>query len=236
MWFLLILDWDKMKKSLLILGLMLFSAGLFAKVIEGFVTDTKTGKPIHEVLVQGKYKKKSFRSETGKKGHFIFEYNGKYPFTIEFYHPNYKTKTIEVKNGDTEINIALEKSEEIDSVSGKIYDFSMVEFKPVFPGCENEPDEVTRFDCLNAGVMQVVIDNFNYPVKAQKKKIEGKVFVNFVISKTGDIKNVHVIKGAHKLLNEEAVRLIKLIPKMKPAIQRGEPVNISYTVPLNFKL
>ena len=225
-----------MKSKLLVFFFIIFTVGLSAQVIEGVVTGAKTGKPIDEVLVQGKYKKKSFGSKTGKTGHFIFEYNGKYPFTLEFYHPDYITKTIEVTNGDTEINVVLEKSEEADSESGKIYDFSMVEFKPVFPGCENEPDEETRFTCFNKGVMQVVVDNFKYPKKARKKKLEGRVYVSFVISRTGDIKDVHVIKGKYKLLNDEAVRIIKLIPKMKPAYQRGKAVNMAYTVPLNFKL
>ena len=66
--------------------------------------------------------------------------------------------------------------------------------------------------------------------------VQEKIYVKFVIDKTGSIINVKVVRGDDKYLREEAVRLVKSIPKMTPANQRGKPVSINYTIPINFQL
>ncbi|MCT4625306.1 MAG: energy transducer TonB, partial [Schleiferiaceae bacterium] len=78
--------------------------------------------------------------------------------------------------------------------------------------------------------------NFVYPEMAKQMQLSDKVWVSFVIEKNGKISNVKVERGQYEDLNNEATRLIKLLPKMKPAKQRGKPVRMSYTVPINFKL
>ncbi|WP_162910838.1 TonB family protein [Hymenobacter oligotrophus] len=78
--------------------------------------------------------------------------------------------------------------------------------------------------------------NLRYPEEALRQRIEGKVFVNFVVSETGTLENVTVVKGPHPLLNDEAVRVIKLMPAWEPGRQVGRAVPVSYNLPITFRL
>jgi protein TonB len=71
---------------------------------------------------------------------------------------------------------------------------------------------------------------------ARQMGISGKIFVNFVIEKDGSISNVTVARGVDKSLDDEAVRVIKKLPKMQPAKQRGKPVRMQFTMPINARL
>jgi protein TonB len=66
--------------------------------------------------------------------------------------------------------------------------------------------------------------------------IQGKVYVNFVIEKNGKVSNVTIARGVDALIDNEAIRVIKLLPKFTPAKQRGKPVRMQYTVPINARL
>ena len=66
--------------------------------------------------------------------------------------------------------------------------------------------------------------------------ISEKIFVEFTIDKKGMVINPRVVRGQDKYLKHEALRLIKLIPKLNPATQRGSPVLVNYTVPIKFTL
>jgi len=79
-------------------------------------------------------------------------------------------------------------------------------------------------------------ENIQYPEKARLKGKEGKVYVTFVIDKDGTIKDVEALKKVHPLLDAEAVRLIKSMPKWTPGMQKGEAVAVSYNIPINFTL
>ncbi len=79
-------------------------------------------------------------------------------------------------------------------------------------------------------------DNIKYPEQAKDFSIQGKVFVQFVVCKDGTIKDVNVVKGAHKLLNQEALRVILQMPKWKPGKQRGKAVNARFTLPIKFRI
>ena len=95
-----------------------------------------------------------------------------------------------------------------------------------------EVDEKPDFLDLN----QFLIKNLKYPPYAQEKKIQGKVIIKFIVSKDGSITNIEVISSPHEILSNEAIRVIKLMPKWKPGILKGKPVNVQYTLPINFKL
>lgn len=82
-----------------------------------------------------------------------------------------------------------------------------------------------------------VFSNIKYPEEAYKNNIKGKVIVSFVITKSGDVKDVEVMKSSgNELLDNEAVRVVSLSPKWEPAKVKGEAVNISYTIPVLFDL
>ena len=114
--------------------------------------------------------------------------------------------------------------------------FANVEVKPVFPGCEEHFTEDERFMCFNQSIMKHVGENFEFPRRAIENGIEGKVYVNFIIERDGEISNVSIARGVHKLIDDEAMRVINLLPKLNPAMIQGKPVRMQYTEPINARL
>lgn len=106
-------------------------------------------------------------------------------------------------------------------VENKIFD--VVEEQPSFPG--------------GAGaLMQWLRDNIKYPVIAAENGIEGRVIVQFVVSKTGSISDVRVARSVDPSLDKEAVRVVSSMPNWTPGKQNGSAVNVRYTLPVTFKL
>ncbi len=81
-----------------------------------------------------------------------------------------------------------------------------------------------------------VNENIQYPRQARTMRIEGRVFVQFVVDKDGSITNVEVLKGIGGGCDEEAVRVVKNAPKWNPGKQRGRPVRVKMVLPITFKL
>ena len=124
--------------------------------------------------------------------------------------------------------VAVEKVEEDVEVP-----FSVIEDVPVFPGCENGTKSEKR-DCFQRKIQEHVASNFKYPESALELGIQGKVFVLFVIDANGEVSSIRS-RGPDKILEKEAERIIKLLPKMIPGKQRGKPVKVPYSVPILFK-
>ena len=77
--------------------------------------------------------------------------------------------------------------------------------------------------------------NFRYPEIAQEMGIQGRVYVNFIISKDGSITNIRM-RGPDKNLEKEAERIISKLPAMIPGKQRGRPVRVPFSIPITFRL
>ena len=89
----------------------------------------------------------------------------------------------------------------------------------------------------DVALMKFIKDNMIYPPEALKNRIEGKVIIQFVVTKTGKVGKVKVVRSVNKELDQEAVRLIKTLPDFSPGRNAmGEPVNVWYTLPVIFKL
>jgi TonB family protein len=101
--------------------------------------------------------------------------------------------------------------------------FSVVEKMPSYPG----GDEAR---------IAFLVQNIKYPEEAKKKGIQGKVFVSFIIEADGSITNVKVLRGFDKSCDQEAVRVIKLMPKWNPGIQEGKTVRVQFNLPIKFAL
>jgi TonB family protein len=101
--------------------------------------------------------------------------------------------------------------------------FFIVEEMPEFPGGEQ-------------ALRQFISNSIDYPKVAQGKGIQGKVYVTFVVTKDGNVANATIARGVDPSLDSEALRVVNSLPKWKPGKQRGQAVNVSYTVPINFKL
>ncbi len=108
-----------------------------------------------------------------------------------------------------------------DEDTGDTEVFIVVEDMPSFPG---------------GNVQKWIAKNVKYPILAMENGIQGKVFIQFVIEKDGSITDVKVLRGVDSSLDKEAARVVKSMPKWKPGKQRGKPVRVSYTLPINFQL
>ena len=79
-------------------------------------------------------------------------------------------------------------------------------------------------------------ENTKYPEQAKKDSIEGRVVVAFIIDTDGSITDPEVVRGVHPLLDAEALRVVKLMPKWEPGTENGTPVKVKYNLPISFKM
>ncbi|HLV38128.1 energy transducer TonB [Xanthomarina sp.] len=126
-------------------------------------------------------------------------------------------------------DVKVEEVEEEVSVP-----FSVVEKVPIFPGCSGTSNQELK-DCFSKKINEHIIKHFKYPSTALDLGIYGRVFVLFVVDKDGNVTNIRS-RGPDKMLEEEAERIIGLLPKMKPGMQRGNPVSVPYSIPINFQI
>lgn len=87
-----------------------------------------------------------------------------------------------------------------------------------------------------AALAKFLQGNIMYPAEAKKLGIEGKVYVSFVIDELGNVTNVKLLRGIGGGCDEEALRVIKLMPKWIPGTQSGKPVKVMFNLPIDFKL
>ena len=103
----------------------------------------------------------------------------------------------------------------------KIYD--NVEVMPEYPGGY-------------MAMVRYITRDMKYPMAAQKNGTQGKVVVGFVVDRDGSIINAHVLIGLDSVLDEEALRIIKSMPRWTPGKLNGNPVRVNYKIPITFKL
>ena len=138
---------------------------------------------------------------------------------------NVETESIEVNTEETEQEVVIAAPVEapVEEEEEEVV-FVIVESMPEFPGGQQ-------------ALFKYLSENVKYPVIAQENGIQGRVICQFVVNKDGSIVDVEVVRsGGDPSLDKEAVRVIKSMPKWKPGKQRGKPVRVKYTVPVNFKL
>ena len=193
--------------------------------VKGIVVD-HDNKPLKNAIVV--IRETNIGTFTNEKGEFTimvepgaelyFSYVGKRGVLREVK----DEKKLIIKMNNAVYDIEDPSSVSLDTTAAKNYDdvFQVVEDMPKFPGDLNK----------------YLGKNVKYPEKAQKEKIQGRVTVQFIVEKDGTITNVKVLRSVHQLLDKEAIRVVENMPKWIPGTQRGEPVRVSYTVPINFRL
>ncbi|MFU8842948.1 MAG: energy transducer TonB [Bacteroidales bacterium] len=151
--------------------------------------------------------------------------------------PPQQTTVIEIVEDDLEIDDDIEIDVEADQttviqeyvpvqVEEELEDvqvFTVVESMPEFPG-----GDAARIKYLN--------DNIIYPQMARESGIQGRVFVTFVVERDGSVTDVQVLRGIGGGCDEEALRVIRNMPKWVPGKQRGKPVRVQFNMPILFKL
>ncbi|MEP0263625.1 energy transducer TonB [Dokdonia sp.] len=117
-----------------------------------------------------------------------------------------------------------------------IVDFVVIEDVPVFPGCEGLTTNEDRKACMNSKISKFIGRKFRSE-KGEGLGLEGvnRIFVQFTIDKSGVVTNIKT-RGPRKELEQEAGRVVKLLPKMTPGKQRGVPVGVVYNLPISFTI
>ncbi|MDO5571816.1 MAG: energy transducer TonB [Bacteroidales bacterium] len=124
------------------------------------------------------------------------------------------------QNVATEI-IAMPEPEPEEEVTNEI--FTVVEDAPQFPGGD-------------AALIGFLGKSVKYPVIAQENGIQGRVIVSFVVERDGSITDAQIVRGVDPSLDKEALRVVNSMPKWTPGKQRGKPVRVKFTLPVQFRL
>lgn len=133
--------------------------------------------------------------------------------------------TVDISEGVNDLNKVEVKEQVIAEpvVEDEPLSIAMVEQKPSFPGGE-------------AAMYQWLSQNIVYPVQASEEGIQGRVVVEFVVGKDGSVSNAHVVRPRHPALDREALRVIQAMPRWIPGRNNGQPVKVTYTLPVTFRL
>lgn len=100
------------------------------------------------------------------------------------------------------------------------------------------PDEMPKFDGRDAieAFRQYVIKQLRYPENLENQHVEGTVYVQFVVERSGSLSNIKVLRGVHQDIDNEVVRVIQGSPAWTPGKQRGKLVRVAYTFPIVFQI
>jgi TonB family protein len=125
-----------------------------------------------------------------------------------------KSKDLELKSDSVSGELTLAQQQDV---------FFIVDQMPEFPGGQT-------------ALQNFIAQTVKYPEEALNKGIQGKVFVSFIVGKTGRVGSMKIARGVDSALDAEALRVVGLLPKWKPGKQGGKLVQVSYTIPINFAL
>lgn len=133
---------------------------------------------------------------------------------------------VDITEGTNDLNKVIVKEQIIEEPKveeEQPMNIAMVEQKPQFAGGES-------------AMYKWLSDNIVYPPAAAEEGVSGRVVVEFVVGKDGSITNVRVVRPRHPALDKEALRVVKAMPKWIPGRNNGQPVKVTYTLPVTFKL
>ncbi len=145
---------------------------------------------------------------------------------------------LEIVDDDAEIeeDIMASTEDQVEWVDLDEIDYVEVEPEPeeeeIFMVVEDAPE----FPGGTQALLDYLRKNIKYPPICRENGIQGRVLVSFVVNKDGAIVEPQVVKSVNKQLDQEALRVISTMPNWKPGKQRGKPVRVKYTVPVNFRL
>ena len=149
-----------------------------------------------------------------------------------------KAEIIEIVEDDADIeeDIMASTEDNVEWVDIDEYDVVTVEPEPeeeeIFMVVEDQPE----FPGGTAALLEYLRKNIKYPAICRENNIQGRVLVTFIVNKDGAIVEPEVVKSVNPSLDKEALRVISQMPNWKPGSQRGKPVRVKYTVPVNFRL
>jgi|GEM_PF-1120815 len=191
----------------------------YTKTIKGELCIIAELSAINPTILNG-----SFTHITGDgttKGQFK---NNKQAGRWVSYFKNRKDSSVSEYNDDGVMINYNNNPMKMSKVDSKKDVFTVVEVMPEYP---NGKEEIFKF----------INDNIKYPQEAFDKKWEGKAFINFIVNENGNIVEPKVEKSSgYEVLDDEAIRVIKLMPKWKPGMQNNKNVQVQLLLPFNFTL
>lgn len=209
------------------------SFGVEKKIVAGKVVDEK-GMPLRgvSVILQGT----ATGAMTDTEG--CFQLNVEEEGILCFSYVGRKTELISFRPGEKNIRVMLpvepvklermvvvsyrqEEKQKTKAREEKEEIFVAVEEMPVFP---------------EGNVTDFLAKWLRYPTKAVEEGVQGTVYVSFVVDYTGKVVEPRIVRGVSEELDSEVLRLVKLMPSWKPGKQRGVPVSVKFTMPVEFKL
>jgi protein TonB len=108
---------------------------------------------------------------------------------------------------------------------------TVIEIKVVKPQVINP-----EFPGGEAAMMKFIQKNIKYPDMEREADIQGRIIVSFIVNEDGSLSNIYVAKGVSSGIDAEAIRVVKLLPRLKPGKQDGIPVRVQFMLPIDFKL
>ena len=156
------------------------------------------------------------------------------PEIIEVVEDEEELEETVIESTETDEEEIIELVEVIEEDLDLDVPFAVIEDVPIFPGCERVKKSERRA-CFQEQMNKHIRKNFRYPEIAQEMGVQGRVYINFIISKDGSIGNIRM-RGPDKNLEKEAARIISKLPKMTPGKQRGRPVRVPFSIPITFRL
>lgn len=115
-------------------------------------------------------------------------------------------------------------------------EFKLVEKMPEYPGCNPDMNDKERTTCAQNKMLQFIYTNIRYPAKARELGVEGTAIIRFVITKDGSIEDIEALRGICAPIEEECIRVVKMMPKWIPGEQEGKVVPVYFNLPVKFKL
>jgi len=138
---------------------------------------------------------------------------------------------------DTLGNISNEIIYKSDTILSQTNENAATLEHPYFESCENMADAIKRSQCTRDKIPQFIYSKLEYPALARENDVEGKALIQFVVDKEGDIKDIRVLSGVCESIEKECLRVItKHMPKWKPGKVDTKNIQVSYKLPIKFKL
>ncbi|MDX1760978.1 MAG: energy transducer TonB [Christiangramia sp.] len=165
------------------------------------------------------------------------------PEVIEVVEDDLEVEETEIESTESSIDDKMEDIVQVSEVvEQKIEEaiedvpFVLIERVPVYPGCENQADNAAKKKCMSDRIQEYVKQEFNNNLGAELG-LEGvnRIMVVFRIGPDGYITDIKA-RAPHVDLEAEAVRVVKLLPRMTPGYQRNRPVGVIYTLPIVFEV
>lgn len=210
--------------------------------VSGRVVDAK-GKPLAGASVMDGYQ----MTKTDSRGYYKIV-NVVVPAKVMFGHVGFQHVLRSINRAET-VNMTLRRTREELPLMGATANYRAVGVNKAMPVSADPPDSQTInnevftvveqnpiFPDGIPGLMYYVAHNLRYPAPAQKAKIQGTVFVKFIVSATGEVREAKVTKGIGHGCDQEAVRVVSQMPTWTPGKQYGKPVSVAYVLPIQFAL